>query len=184
MKQRLAIAAALLKDPDLLILDEPANGLDPAGIAEMRILIRSIADEGKAVLVSSHQLSEVEQVCDDVTIIDRGRLITTGTLDQVRQHAGDDEVVVTIDDRDRAVAVLLEAGLSAYPRPADNELTVKVDVADASAVTRGLAEQGMYLSGLRTERASLEQAFLNLTGGPPPPTGPPVSADPVPGGEA
>ncbi|MCP5028052.1 MAG: ABC transporter ATP-binding protein [Actinomycetia bacterium] len=183
MKQRLAIAAALLKNPDLLILDEPANGLDPAGIAEMRVLIRSIADEGKAVLVSSHQLSEVEQVCDDVTIINHGRLIATGTLDEVRRHAGDDEVVVTIDDRDEAVAVLNEGGMAAHPRVADDELTVLVGVRQASEVTRLLAESGRFLRGLRTERATLEQAFLNLTGGPPPPTGPPVSVEPMPGGE-
>ena len=184
MKQRLAIGAALLKDPDLLILDEPANGLDPAGIAEMRRLIRSIADQGKAVLVSSHQLSEVEQVCDDVTIISHGRLIATGSLEEVRHHAGDDEVVVTIAERDEAVRLLTAGGMAAHPRPAADELTVNVDVAKASDVTRLLASQDLYLSGLRTERATLEQAFLNLTGGPPPPTGPPVSAAPSPGGEA
>lgn len=184
MKQRLAIGGALLKNPDLLILDEPANGLDPAGIAEMRVLIRSIADEGKAVLVSSHQLSEVEQVCDDVTIISHGRLITTGTLDEVRQHAGDDEVVVTIVERDEALAVLNQGGLAAHPRPEEGELTVLVDVREAREVTRLLAERGLYLSGLRTERATLEQAFLNLTGGPPPPTGPAASAAAVPRGEA
>ncbi|MCP4084064.1 MAG: ABC transporter ATP-binding protein [Actinomycetia bacterium] len=180
MKQRLAIAAALLKDPDLLILDEPANGLDPAGIAEMRVLIRGIADQGKAVLVSSHQLSEVEQVCDDVTIINRGRLVTTGTVDEVRRHAGDDEIVVTIASRDRAVQVLSAGGLAAHPRPTADELTVVVDVAQASEVTRLLADNDLYLSGLRTERATLEQAFLNLTGGPPPPTGPPPGAGALP----
>ena len=175
MKQRLAIAAALLKNPDLLILDEPANGLDPAGIAEMRLLIRRIADEGKAVLVSSHQLAEVEQVCDDVTIIDHGHLIKTGSLQYVRSFAGEDEVVVTIDDRAQAMDILSAAGLPARPRANSNELVVTTDLDRVSDITRILAEQQLFLSGLRTEQASLEQAFLNLTGGPPPPTGAPLS---------
>ena len=169
MKQRLAIAAALLKDPDLLILDEPANGLDPAGIAEMRVLIRSIASEGKAVLVSSHQLAEIEQVCDDVTIIHQGRLIESGSLDKVRSHAGADNVVATIADRDRAIATLAAAGISARPRAQADELVVDIDLGQSADVTRVLADAGQYVSGLRTERATLEAAFLNLTGGPPPP---------------
>ncbi len=174
MKQRLAIAAALLKNPELLILDEPANGLDPAGIAEMRILIRSIAEEGKAVLVSSHQLAEIEQVCDDVTIIHQGNLIESGTLDQIRRHAGADNVVVEIENRDAAITVLAAAGVQARPRPAERELVVDVDADRSSDVTRILAEGGMYLQGLYAERATLEAAFLNLTGAaPPPPTAPP-----------
>jgi ABC-2 type transport system ATP-binding protein len=169
MKQRLAIAAALLKDPDLLILDEPANGLDPAGIAEMRGLIADIAAQGKAVVVSSHQLAEIEQVCDDVTIINRGQLVETGTLADVRRFAGEDKVVVTIDDRDGAIHALAEAGISASPRPVADELQVGVSSDDAASVTRALAERGRYLRGLRTESATLEAAFLNLTGAPPPP---------------
>jgi ABC-type multidrug transport system ATPase subunit len=171
MKQRLAIAGALLKNPDLLILDEPANGLDPAGIAEMRLLIRGIAAEGKAVLVSSHQLAEIEQVCDDVTIINRGRLVETGPLDYIRSFAGTDSVVATIDNRTAAIAVLDAAGIVARPRPQETELIVDIDAGRSSDVTRALAEQGLYLSGLRSEHATLEQAFLNLTGGdtPPPP---------------
>ncbi len=171
MRQRLAIAGALLKDPDLLILDEPANGLDPAGIAEMRVLIRRIAEEGKAVVVSSHQLTEVEQICDDVTIVSNGRLIRTGSLADIRSFAGQDRVVVTIDDRDGAIAALAEAGLAAHPRPAHAELSVDVAPERSADVTRALADRGRYLSGLRFEQASLERAFLNLTGGslPPPP---------------
>ncbi len=174
MKQRLAIAAALLKNPDLLILDEPANGLDPAGIAEMRVLIRSIASEGKAVLVSSHQLAEIEQVCDDVTIIHHGRLVESGSLDQVRGQAGRDNVVATIADRDRAIVTLAAAGIVSHPRADPNEIIVDIDVERAAEVTRALADGGQYLSGLHAERATLEAAFLNLTGdAPPPPTGRP-----------
>lgn len=181
MKQRLAIAAALLKNPDLLILDEPANGLDPAGIAEMRVLIREIASEGKAVLVSSHQLAEIEQVCDDVTIIHRGNVVVSGTLDHVRQHAGPDNVVVTVPNRDHAISVLQTGGISARPRPRVDEIVVDVDASRASDVTRTLAEGGVYLSGLQTERATLEAAFLNLTGdAPPPPTAAPQTGGPPP----
>lgn len=176
MKQRLAIAAALLKNPDLLILDEPANGLDPAGIAEMRRLIRSIADEGKAVLVSSHQLAEIEMVCDDVTIISEGKLIETGSLDHIRSFAGGDNVVVTITDRETALAALNEAGIPARPRPQQDELVVDVEAGRTPEVTRALADRGLYLSGLRSERPTLEAAFLNLTGAPPPPSAEPMAA--------
>lgn len=179
MKQRLAIGAALLKDPDLLILDEPANGLDPAGIAEMRVLIRSIADEGKAILVSSHQLAEIEQVCDQVTIISKGELVQSGSLDQVRESAGSERVVVTIAERDGAMAALAQANIASTALPNASEFLVEIAGADAATVTRVLADSGFYLEGLRRERASLESAFLNLTGGPPPPSPPP----PPPSGE-
>ena len=179
MKQRLAIAGALLKDPDLLILDEPANGLDPAGIADMRRLIRQIAEDGKAVLVSSHQLAEIEQVCDDVTIINRGRLVKTGTLDYIRSFAGADNVVVTIADRDGALATLSAAGIVAHPRPLDNELIVDIEADNSAQVTEVLSNNGHFLSGLRSEHATLEEAFLNLTDDAPPPPGPPPTAEPA-----
>lgn len=179
MKQRLAIAAALLKNPDLLILDEPGNGLDPAGIAEMRVLIRAIADEGKAVLVSSHQLAEIEMVCDDVTIISQGKLIETGTLDHIRSFAGGDNVVVSIPDRETALSALTAAGITSHRRPAANELVVDIQQERTAEVTKALADSGLYLTGLRSERPTLEAAFLNLTGAPPPPT---VGAQP--GGNA
>ncbi|MFT7597554.1 MAG: ABC-type multidrug transport system ATPase subunit [Acidimicrobiales bacterium] len=182
MKQRLAIGAALLKNPDLLILDEPANGLDPAGIAEMRVLIRQIAESGKAVIVSSHQLAEIEQVCDDVTIINHGRLVETGTLDYIRSFAGADKVVVTIDERDEALAALNAGGIPARPRPDASEIVVDISPDRTAEVTKTLADQGRYLRGLRSESATLEQAFLNLTNeSAPPPSGPPIGAAPPPG---
>ncbi len=183
MKQRLAIAAALLKDPDLLILDEPANGLDPAGIAEMRMLIRSIADQGKAVLVSSHQLAEIEQICDEVTIIAQGSLVQTGSIDQIRVSSGAKaKVVVTIADRDAAIAVLAAAGLPASPLPAPDDLAVDIDADHTDQVTKVLADAGRYLRGLRVETTSLEDAFLSLTGGPPPPATMAPTAMPPNGG--
>lgn len=188
MKQRLAIAAALLKKPELLVLDEPANGLDPAGIAEMRLLIRSIASEGTSILVSSHQLAEIEQVCDEVTIIDRGRLVTSGSIDEVRRHAGPDTVVVTVTDPAAAAAALSAGGLGARPRPDAHELSVDIDASQTARVTEVLANAGIYLTGLRADRATLEDAFLNLTGHAPPPpnmaaqsgapTGPPGAPGP------
>lgn len=188
MKQRLAIAAALLKDPELLMLDEPANGLDPAGIAEMRTLIRSIAEQGKAVLVSSHQLAEIEQICDEVTIIAKGELVRSGSLEQVRSSGGNDQLVVTIGYRDHAIQVLTAAGIGFRPLPNPTELVVELPTSEAAGLNRLLAEAGLYLSGLRVERATLESAFLNLTGGPasspPPPNAVPAAVQPPPPGAA
>lgn len=163
MKQRLAIAGALLKDPDLLILDEPANGLDPAGIAEMRVLIRGIADQGKAVLVSSHQLAEIEQVCDEVTIIDRGRLVQSGATTAVRDSAGGSQVIVTIDDRYGAAEVLAAAGLQVHWGVQPDEMIVEIDPQLTGEVTRVLAQSGRYVRGLRIDQVTLESAFLTLT---------------------
>lgn len=184
MKQRLAIAGAILKNPDLLILDEPANGLDPAGIAEIRRLLAQFAAEGKAVIVSSHQLAEIEQVCDDVTIISRGHLVKTGSLAYVRSYAGPDNVVVRIDDRDAAITALANAGIQARPRSVEEEIVVEIDPDRTSEVTRALADRGRYLRGLRTESATLEAAFLNLTGDAPPPPSPAAAPPPGPRVEA
>ena len=174
MKQRLAIAAALLKGPELLLLDEPANGLDPAGIAEIRTLLRRLADSGAAVVVSSHQLAEVEQVCDDVSIINRGKLVATGTIDTIRGFAGQDSAVITIAERDQAIQILSAAGFKAHPLPHASKLSVATDPTRTAEINRTLADAQLYLSGLEVKQASLESAFLNLTGGPPPPAGPPV----------
>src|SRR5881227_801720 len=107
MRQRLGVARSLLADPELLILDEPTNGLDPAGIHEFRDMIRGFVAEGRTVLLSSHQLAEVERICDRVAIIDRGQLIAEGTLDELRS-GGDKLLVVGCDHADRARALLEE----------------------------------------------------------------------------
>ena len=117
MRQRLALAAALLKDPELLILDEPANGLDPAGIRQVRALHPELADEGRTVFVSSHILSEIEQTCDRVAILNRGRCVTTGTVREVLASAGAGEaMLVKVDDLDAGVDALRRAGLGAERR--------------------------------------------------------------------
>jgi len=178
MRQRLAIAGALLKDPELLILDEPANGLDPAGIAEVRSLIGRISDQGTTILISSHQLAEIEQVCTEATIIFQGSVVESGSLDDIRAEHGAAKVVLSIDRPDDAIAVLGAAGLETERRT-NHDVLVDIDPAESSRVTKVLADGGLYLSGLRTEAASLESAFFQLTA--PPPTGPPSSAPPPPG---
>ena len=164
MKQRLAVASTLLKDPELLILDEPANGLDPAGIREMRELIRQRADAGSTVFVSSHILAEVQLMCDSVAIIDRGMLVTSGTVADVLTPYRR-RVVVTIERRDDALRVLRDVGMPAEPTSDPFELVIDVDEGDAETVTRVLAGAGLNLRGLKSEEVSLEAVFLELTGG-------------------
>ena len=160
MKQRLAIAATLLKSPDLLILDEPTNGLDPAGIREIRELIRDLGASGVTVLLSSHILAEVQQVCDSVTIIGNGRMLASGRVDDLLASNGALRVVV--DDRERARRALEDAGVHAVVD--EHGLAVQTDRAPAE-ITRLLGEQGLWLSELTPVRADLEAVFLELTAG-------------------
>jgi ABC-2 type transport system ATP-binding protein len=161
MKQRLGIAAALLKDPELLILDEPANGLDPAGIREVRELLRSLGAEGRTVFVSSHILSEVQQTCDRVAILARGRCVATGGVQEVLASGSSGRVVVRVEEPDRAAEVLAAAGMASVL--ADGRLRVEVSPQDAARVTEVLAEARLYLSELRADDQNLESVFLRLT---------------------
>ncbi len=166
MKQRLAIAATLLKDPDLLIFDEPTNGLDPAGIHEIRATMRGLAARGKTVLVSSHILSEVQQVADTVSIIGRGRLLAEGEVDDILAATGGQAVRVLVADPGRAAAVLAPAGFSVVPLP-EGRLEVRRTGEqpgfDPAQVTWLLAQQGLYVAELVPVRADLESVFLDLT---------------------
>lgn len=162
MKQRLAVAAAILKRPDLLVLDEPANGLDPAGIKDMRELIRRYGASGSTVLVSSHQLAEIEIMCDAVAIINRGRLIAAGSVTDVLASRGG-TLVVTIDDPSGAVGVLVERGFTAQLGTDPDTVIVQAGSSEAASVTEALAAAGRYLRGLRADSASLEAIFLELT---------------------
>ena len=126
MKQRLAVSATLLRDPDVIILDEPANGLDPAGIVEIRTLMRDLAEQGKTVFVSSHQLGEVQQTCDVLTIINKGRVIRTGSVADVVNSVSQRGLRVTIDNAKAAQEVLTGAGLAA--RVGAEPSTVEVDL--------------------------------------------------------
>ena len=160
MKQRLGIAAALLKDPELLILDEPTNGMDPAGMAEMRTFIRDLGRGRRTVLLSSHLMSEVEQICDRVGVISRGTLVGEGTVDELR---GRESLWVRAEPLEQAVRLLATIqGVEDVAR-IDGGLRVAADPASAAAINRALVEAGIAVGELRPERVSLEKVFLELT---------------------
>jgi ABC-2 type transport system ATP-binding protein len=161
MKQRLGLAAALLKDPALLVLDEPANGLDPAGIREIRQLLRRLGAEGRTVFVSSHLLSEVEQTCDSVAIIDRGQLVLEGRVDDVLAAAARPSLLIGLADADAGLRVLRAAGIDVEPNGV--LLRASVPQRDAAHVTKLLADNGLYVRELRAETISLEELFLEMT---------------------
>jgi ABC-2 type transport system ATP-binding protein len=161
MKQRLGIAAALLKQPRLLILDEPSNGLDPAGIREVRELIRRLGSDGHTtVFLSSHLLTEVQQVCDRVSILARGRCVAAGPVAEVLSTRATGDVRLRAPDPAAARAILERAGYTVSGMP---DAWRVHGVGDPSAVTRALAEQGHYLTELAPINADLETAFLELT---------------------
>jgi len=162
MRQRLALAAAMLKEPDILILDEPGNGLDPAGMREVRGLLRGLASQGRTVFVSSHILAEIEQTCDRVAILANGRCIAQGTVDEVMAKGGHQaSVLVRLDD--------MAAGVDALRRtfPAvervDGYLRVNVDPTRSVDINRTLVAAGLWATKLRPDRSSLEDIFLELT---------------------
>jgi ABC-2 type transport system ATP-binding protein len=159
MKQRLAVAATLLRDPELVVLDEPANGLDPAGIRENREMIRRLAERGVTVLLSSHVLAEVQQVCTAVTILGRGRTIATGSVQELLSTG--DAVRVVATDPTRAIAVLTQAQLTAT-RDGDGVL---VSGAPPERVSELLGQEGVWLRELSPVRRDLESVFLELTAG-------------------
>jgi ABC-2 type transport system ATP-binding protein len=162
MKQRLGVASALLKDPELLILDEPTNGLDPAGMAEMRAFIRSLGDGGRTVVLSSHLMGEVEQVTDRVGVIRDGSLVAQGTVEELRGRAGLRVRAEPLDEAARLIGAL--PGVDAVTC-GDGLLDVIVDTARAPVINRALVEAGVAVSELRAQQASLEDVFLELTTG-------------------
>ena len=161
MRQRLGLAAALLGDPEVLVLDEPANGLDPQGIRWLRDFLRSLAGEGRTILISSHVLSEVAQTVDDVVIIHRGKLIRHAAMSEVEAMAAG-STVVRSPTADRFKSLLAEAGVETTGI-ADGRLAV---VAPPERVGELAAANGIVLHELTVERASLEEVFLELTGDP------------------
>jgi ABC-2 type transport system ATP-binding protein len=174
MRQRLGIAAALLNDPKLLILDEPANGLDPAGIHSLRAQLRYLADTGRTIVVSSHILPEVQQLADVVGIIDKGHLVHQGSLEELLRASGGVRVRLRPEEVERARAALARfAGPDAVtdsdgpggePEEGAGWLAVKIATDRAAEVNRALAEAGIYASGIET-RSDLESIFLSLTTG-------------------
>jgi ABC-type multidrug transport system ATPase subunit len=162
MKQRLGVAAALLKDPQLLILDEPTNGLDPQGITDMRVLLRSLADEGRTVLLSSHLMSEVEQICDRIGIIRGGQLVAEGTLAELRGHQ---EIRVKAQPPARARELIEGLPFVDAVRSSDRSLYLQTEIEHAAQVNRLLVEAGIEVSELVPALASLEEVFLEIVGG-------------------
>jgi ABC-2 type transport system ATP-binding protein len=160
MRQRLGIASTLLADPALVILDEPANGLDPAGQREIRELIRELAGENRGVLLASHLLYEVEQVCDRVLVIKKGKLIASGTLAEVTRRGAYFEIVV--DDKRRAAEILRGLGIKDIRETAIG-LDVVTDPRRGAELNRALASAGVYASALIPRATSLEDVFLELT---------------------
>jgi ABC-2 type transport system ATP-binding protein len=166
MKQRLGIASAMLAGPQLLILDEPANGLDPGGIVEMRGLIRSFADDGITVLISSHLISEIEQICDYVVMIRAGRIVHQGNVAALHSAQRPDFLIAPEHDvdRDRLVQLLEQAGCMVTPRPAESSVLVEASPVGAADLNRLAASAGITLRQLGERTHSLERAFFALTG--------------------
>jgi ABC-type multidrug transport system ATPase subunit len=160
MKQRLGLAAALLKDPELLILDEPTNGLDPAGMAEMRSFIRSLGEGGRTVVLSSHLMAEVEQVSDRVGVIREGSLVAEGTVEELRGRAGLRVRAEPLADAARLVAA--DPDVEDVSQ-VDGLLEVTVDITRAPQINRVLVDAGIAVSELYAFRTSLEDVFLELT---------------------
>lgn len=158
MRQRLGVAAALLNDPDLVILDEPANGLDAAGIQAMRKLIRGLADEGKTVFLSSHLLHEVEQVCDRIAVVAKGRLLREATVgEMVEQDEAISIEAVPLDAALRAVEADWPAGY------VDGSLRIRAPRDQTAAIIRRLVEANVDVYRVASHQQSLEDIFLNMT---------------------
>jgi len=160
MKQRLGVAAALLGQPDLLILDEPTNGLDPAGMADMRDLIRTLADQGQTVLLSSHLLGEVQQICDRVGVISGGRLLTESTVAELR---GEASLLIRADPLPAARSVAERIVGSAHVSTVDGMLRLATGGERAAELTRALVLADVAVLEVRPEERTLEDAFFEMT---------------------
>ncbi len=167
MRQRLGVASCLLGDPKLLILDEPMNGLDPAGMHQMREMIVSLADEGRTVVLSSHLLDEVERTCDAVAIVDRGRVVRQGPIDELIRAAGAASVQVECTDPAQAARLIDEAGIAAGTSLTEAGLTIALPAGASrelvADINRRLVGAGISVYGLQEARASLEDWFLSVT---------------------
>jgi len=163
MRQRLGIARCLLADPALLILDEPMNGLDPAGILEFRHLLRALVDEGRTVMLSSHLLDEVERTCDQVAIVDQGRVVVQGSVAEIAS-SGPPELVLEVDDADTARRILGEE--PRIEKVVDDGAQLRVHLSDGlgpAEINRALVTAGVGVSRLELSRSTLEERFLAVT---------------------
>jgi ABC-2 type transport system ATP-binding protein len=162
MKQRIGIGAALVCDPELIILDEPTNGLDPAGQREIRGLVRRLAETGHTVFLSSHILSEIQEVCTHVAIINRGKLVSTGPMNEIL--AGTEQIVIDVDRPDEAVNALRTFPDIESVDLENGAVIVDFPVERAAEVNRFLVQSGFAVSQLRHREGQLEERFLALTG--------------------
>ncbi len=163
MKQRLGVAVALLNDPELLILDEPANGLDPAGIVEMRDLLRQLAANGKTIFISSHVLGEVQQICTRVAIINLGKLVTEATVEELTHGHG--EFVVRAESPAAALTALQRQPWGAAARLGeDGAIHTAAPEGLGRHLAKALADAGVYPDQIAYQEESLEEVFLRLTG--------------------
>jgi ABC-2 type transport system ATP-binding protein len=183
MRQRLGIAAALLRQPRLLILDEPATGLDPAGMRDMRTLIRRLADQGITVLLSSHQLPEVQELCDRVAIVDRGSVVYEGPLSELRRQGGAGYRLRTTDDA-RAVDLVRAARGVAAARADGQGISFEAAEDDVARLSIALGAAGIGILALAPELATLEDLFFRLTDDQDGARGIPAGEPDVPGGGA
>ena len=163
MRQRLGVASALLRDPALLVLDEPANGLDPAGMRDMRSLVKRLAASGITVLLSSHDMTEVEDICDNVTIMRMGSVVYHGTIATLREQAAPPaHRLTTSDDRMAIEAAVGRRGVTVSPRP-DDALSVSGDQEAVDAYVFALASHGVAVRSLALQQTPLETLFFMLT---------------------
>ncbi|MGA7910824.1 MAG: ABC transporter ATP-binding protein [Candidatus Dormiibacterota bacterium] len=163
MKQRLGLAVALLNDPDLLILDEPANGLDPAGIVEMRDLLRGLAAQGKTVFISSHVLTEVQQICTRVAIINHGQLVRVAPVQELLKSSGEFEVKV--DAPEDLVGLLRRQPWAPQARSEDGVVVTTAPEGRGRNLIKFLVENGQAPDSVSERQQDLEEIFLSLTGG-------------------
>lgn len=163
MKQRLGLANALLKPRELLILDEPTNGLDPQGTREVRNLIRSLAAEGITIFLSSHLLTEIEQLCSHVAVMRAGEIVAQGSLDEIRAN-GQTRLILTVDNATGANEVLKEQGITKFNSVGSKITAAVASDFDVAALNRKLVSNQIAVSELRLEHPSLEEYFVDLTG--------------------
>jgi ABC-2 type transport system ATP-binding protein len=161
MKQRLGLAVALLQDPELVVLDEPTNGLDPAGVIEMRSLLRGLATDGRTVFVSSHVLAEVQQICDRVAIINHGELVREGAIaDLINAHG---EFVIRVQDPDSVLALLRQQPWSGDARLDGDNVITKSPNGHGRELAKFLSEHGSWADSVTERQQNLEEIFLQLT---------------------
>ena len=164
MKQRLGLAYALLGDPEILFLDEPTNGMDPDGMAEIRDLIRSLGTGDRTVLLSSHLLHEVEQVCDSVAILSRGRLVVQGGIHDLVHSLAGDRLRVRTTDNEKAIGILSALDWVGEIIVEDGTILVVVPSERSSELTEALGRSDVYVAEMSSDRMSLEQYYFKVTG--------------------